>query len=384
MPLLQAGAASRPRHVRSRRLCRVAAAAGRDRGRSRTSASAPMPTRRGSIQLPPRHPSGRARLRPAYQRDRACRLTTAAARPFPSRSPGWTAAGTAANDSTQTGRLTSTKCGGTRGCRCSGVGPARDGAARVAYSSSRLACSRSRLLAAAPPAARRCRQSNRLASRASGRLAARPSRSNRSTARRRTCSTSWSRDLNDEAGARQIAVVSRDGAADLPRARLCLARRSSAARPRSPGSGTSTTPTSSARCASPARKPAAAGKRRDAWAAADEAGAPPHGQKRYGSNDRALPQFILSSPAIALRAELHQRWSRAAMIRRRGLGSFGCPAIRTSQPPGTAEAPANVAVPKKSQLSVTPATQPAAARGTQSAVGYPHHRRALGGPLAQA
>ena len=48
-PLLQAGEASRPCDVRSRRLCRLAAAAGRDRGRSRTSGCAPMPTRRSSI-----------------------------------------------------------------------------------------------------------------------------------------------------------------------------------------------------------------------------------------------------------------------------------------------------------------------------------------------
>ena len=51
------------------------------------------------------------------------------------------------------------------------------------------------------------------ASLASAARPARPSRLNRSTARRRTCSASWSPISTTRRGARQIAVVSRDGAA---------------------------------------------------------------------------------------------------------------------------------------------------------------------------
>ena len=62
-------------------------------------------------------------------------------------------------------------------------------------------------------------------------------------------------------------------------------RWSSAARPRSPGSGTSTTPTSAGRCASPARnRPPPAAAAATPGPRADDAGAAPHRPQRHGAD----------------------------------------------------------------------------------------------------
>ena len=109
---------------------------------------------------------------------------------------------------------------------------------------------------------------------------ARPSRSNRSTARRRTSSASWSPNLNDEAE----RAADRRGVArrrrDLPRARLCRRAGRARARPHSPGSGTSTTPTSGGPCAS----------------AGEEAGRGRPRPRRLGGADE---QCCAGSPATA-------------------------------------------------------------------------------------
>ena len=108
------------------------------------------------------------------------------------------------------------------------------------------------------------------------------------------------------------------------------AQSSSATRPRSPGSGTSTTPTSAGRCASPARSRGAGSRRRDAWAAADEAGAAPDRPQRHGAA-RGLPQF-----ADAGRTAPRRRRRDAARRPRRhagGAGIFRRSAARSSRPP---------------------------------------------------
>ncbi len=76
--------------------------------------------------------------------------------------------------------------------------------------------------------------------------------------------------LDSESKLRNLSVVSREGQAGLPGPKLSRRRRSAMAAPPLPGSGTSMTPTSSARCACPATEPTSKSGRGDAWAAADD------------------------------------------------------------------------------------------------------------------
>ena len=119
---------------------------------------------------------------------------------------------------------------------------------------------------------------------------ARPWPSNRSTARRPTCSASSS-PISTTRPARDRSPWCR-APAPRPTGSAAMSRRwSSATRPPSPGSGTSTTPTSAGRCALPARSRRAAGKPPRRLGGRRRAGAPPHGPRRHGA-DRGLPQFV--------------------------------------------------------------------------------------------
>ena len=195
---------------------------------------------RALLQLPPLDPARRAGLRPAYQRHRARRLTTL---PQPALSAGWTYAVVPAarlclgREGSQQNKRPQGSCDA-----CGVASAARMRAAafgRVRRRRRAVGCSSPRCALAG------CTRPDQRRARRRRSRAAPPSPSNRSTARRTDVSSTLVQDLNDEA---QIAPARRAvarAALGLSRARLSRRRRSSSGTPRSPGSGTSSTTTSS-------------------------------------------------------------------------------------------------------------------------------------------